>query len=316
MNRKVLLCDGRKTVAGGCIIATLLVLVLFPSPSAASTWTNILGDGNWNDGLNWGGGDFTGGPGAVPDQAGSIGAAVGAVPLTINQSGLTALYMIVNNQVDITGGDLVYTGDGLWGSGIGGGSGGDPDPDDPDDPDDPVVLGMATVNQTGGTLTQTGGGAGFLVGHNRPAEYNISGGSIVVQETSPGLFVDFAYPAVGSSSDPSVLNVSGDAVVDVFGPRLGIGPQGTLNVTGNGRVIWRNHSVADLDGDITFENFPEPDNGPRPVIDPTGVLNARAIQVGPDVHLVAVPEPTTVWLGMTGLVALFSTVARARRPRQ
>ena len=193
--------------------------------------------------------------------------------------------------VDITGGDLVYTGDGLWGSGIAGASTGDPDPGA-----DPPVLGSATINQTGGTITQTGGGAGFLVGHNRPATYNISDGTVIVQDTAPGLIVDFFYEEVGSSSDPSELNISGNGLVDIQGPRFAIGPQGTLNITGNGKLIWRNHTVDDLAGTITFENFPDGANGPRPVIDPTGVLNARAIQVGDDVHLVAVPEPAGILL--------------------
>ena len=285
----VLVCDVKKIVARACLAATLLGLARLQAPSEASTWTNILGDGDWTNGLNWGGGDFTGGPGAAPDQAWSTGAAVGDVPFTFNQAGSTSLYMIVNNVVDIIGGDLVYTGDGLWGSGIGGASLGDPDPDN-------GVFGQATINQTGGTLTQTGGGAGFLVGHNRPATYNISGGSVIVEAGSPGLVVDFAYAEVGSQSEPSVLNVSGDAVIDIHGPRFGIGPQGTVNVTENGVIIWRNHVVADLDGTITYDTFPEPANEPRPVIDPTGVLNARAIQVGPDVHLVVVPEPSGMLL--------------------
>lgn len=285
----------RKLRLPSAIIAAALVATTLLSTSQGSTWTNLLADGDWNNGLNWGGGDFTGGPGAVPTQAGSVGVGVGAVPLTINQAGLTSLYMIVNNQVNITGGDLTYTGDGLWGSGIGGGSGG---------------VGMATVNQTGGTLRQTGGGAGFLIGHNRPATYNISGGSIVVGPDGQSLIVDFFYPAVGSSSDPSVLNISGNGLVDVQAPRFALGPQATLNITGSGKLIWRNHTVADLAGTITFDGFPAPDNGPRPVIDPTAVFNARAIQVGPDVHLVPVPEPTGIFLAA---IAALAVAAGSRR---
>lgn len=277
------------------IIAAALVATTLLSTSQASTWTNLLADGDWNNGLNWGGGDFTGGPGAVPTQAGSVGAAVGAAPLTINQAGLTSLYMIVNNQVNITGGDLTYTGDGLWGSAIGGAGGG---------------VGMATVNQTGGTVTQTGGGAGFLVGHNRPGTYNISAGSVVVQPGAPGLIVDFDL--LSTPSTASVLNISGNGLVDVQAERFRLGPMGTLNITGNGKLIWRNRTLADLAGTIAYPGFPAGSNEPRPVIEPTAVLNARAIQVGPDVHLVPVPEPTGIFLA--AIVAL-AAVATSRRHR-
>jgi len=283
-------------------MAALLTGCLLTSTAVASTWTNLAANGDWNDPLNWGAGDFTGGVGVIPDQAGSIGVSVGAVPLTINQSGLSSLYMIINGEVDITGGDLVYTGDGLWGSGISDGAGGgDPDPDG-----DPAVLGSATVNQTGGTITQTGGGAGFLVGHNRAATYNISGGSVIVEETGQALMVDWTVD--GTVSTPSVLNISGDGVVDVHA-RFAIGPQGAVNISDNGVLIWRNHMVADLGGTIAWEHLGEPSNAPVPVRAPGGILSARAIQVGPDVHLLAVPEPAgIVLLAIAGI-----TLAARRR---
>jgi hypothetical protein len=290
------------------MIATLLTGCLMTSAVVASTWTNVNSNDDWNDLLNWGAGDFTGGVGVIPDQAGSVGVAVGAVPLTISQSGLNSLYMIVNNQVDITGGDLVYTGDGLWGSGIGAAGGGDPDPDV-----DPPMLGSATINQTGGTLTQTGGGAGFLVGHNRSATYNISGGTVIVEAGAPGLIVDFAYPEVGSSSNPSELNISGNGVVDIWGPRFALGPQGTLNITDDGLLIWRDHTLVDLAGTITYDAFPEGANGPRPVLDPGSVLNARALQVGPDVFLVAVPDVIPEPAGIVLLAIAGMTLVARRR---
>lgn len=256
------------------LFAVALVGLARGDRAAASTWTNGAGDNNWNNTANWGGGDFSGGAGIVPSTAGGIGAAVGAVPLTINQAGLTAQYMIVNNAVNITGGDFTYVGDGLWGSSIGGGAGG---------------IGMATITQTAGTVTQTGGGAGFLIGHNLPTTYSISGGSVVVQSTTPSLSVDWTID--GTASTPSSLNISGNGVVDVQAERLHIGPQGDLNVTGNGKLIWRNHVVADVFSTLSGGNFEG-----APVLHPgTGAqrtINSMPIQVGSDVHFV--PGTTVV----------------------
>ena len=44
-----------------------------------------------------------------------------------------------------------------------------------------------TVTHTGGSLTQDGGGAGLLVGHNAVGTYNISGGNLLVTGSAPNL---------------------------------------------------------------------------------------------------------------------------------
>ena len=272
-----MLCRCPSAAVAGCVAMLLLGVT---APSGASTWTNADADDDWNNPNNWGGGDFTGGPGVVPTQGGNIGAAIGAAPLEINQAGLTSLYLIVNNQVDITGGDLIYTGDGLLGSDLGGGAGG---------------VGMATINQTGGTITQTGGGSGFLVGHSLSADYSISGGSVVVQNTAPSLSVDWTLD--GTASAASSLNISGTGVVDVQADNLHFGPASTLNITDDGVLIWRNKTVADISLPLSGGVF----DG-VPVIDPSATINARVIQVGNDVHFVVVPEPAA--LSLCGLAAV------------
>jgi hypothetical protein len=267
----------------GRVTLCLMLLLTFFSRATASTWLNTAADDDWNNTANWGGGDFTGGAGVVPTQAGNVGVAVRTAPLTLNQSGLTSLYMIVNGPVNVLGGDLVYTGDGLWGSAIGGAAGGS----------------GAVINQSGGTITQTGGGAGFLIGHNVGATYTMTGGSLIVQAGAPSLTIDWVHD--GTVSAPSTLNIGGNAVVDVASEFL-MGPQGTLNVTDDGLLIWRNRTLADLAGNSVIGN------GPR--LNPSANFNARAIQVGQDVHFVRVPEPAGILLMA---MALFGVVVARQR---
>jgi hypothetical protein len=122
------------------------------------------------------------------------------------------------------------------------------------------------------------------------------------------LIVDFDFLDIASK--PSVLNISGNGLVDVQAAGFRLGPMGTLNITDNGKLIWRNKSLADLNGTIVFPGFPAGSNEPRPVLAEGSILNARAIQVGPDVHLVPVPEPTGIWLA---IVAVLTATADMRR---
>ena len=262
------MCKSKIKIRCKIIVLSVLVLTLGMGVSTthASTWTNATGDDDWFNPDNWGGGDMTGGPGEVPDVTRSNGCFVGPVPLNFNSVGATSMYMIANNEVTISGGDLTYTGDGLWGCDFGDG------------------LGYCRATQTGGTVTQTGGGAGFLIGHNlgdanNPSTYSISGGQLITERGCTSLTIDFLHD--GNPSNMAELNISGDAVVDVRGILgLVMGPQGTLNVSGGGRLIWRDHTLEDLEGDIDFLTY----SGPR--IDPNAVINALAIQVGEDVHFI------------------------------
>jgi hypothetical protein len=125
------------------------------------------------------------------------------------------------------------------------------------------------------------------------------------------LIVDFDFLDIASK--PSVLNISGNGLVDVQAGGFRLGPMGTLNITDNGKLIWRNKSLADLNGTIVLPGFPEGSNEPRPVLAEGSILNARAIQVGPDVHFVRVPEPNGIWLATLGVLA--ATVDMRRRGR-
>lgn len=263
----------RKMVCVVCFVVLTLGLGL--STTYASLWTNADGDDNWLNPNNWGDGDFTGEAGVLPDDEFGVGAMFGsAATLYFNQVvDMPSEYMIVSGpSVNILGGDLTYFGDGLWGY-FNGTSGAD-------------VNDIADVNQTGGIVTQTGGGAGFLIGHNRGCNYKISAGMIHCLETCPSLCVDFDFPKFGVNSKPSSLTISGNAVVDVESPSLHFGANATLNVLENGMLIWRDHTLLDLEGEITIN--PGVDST-GPVIDPNAVINADVLQVGPDVFFIAQP---------------------------
>ena len=248
------------------LIAVVLGIVLFPDKSFASAYLGggVLND--WTDVNNWGAGDFTGGAGIVPSQAGNVGSAFGDVDFTFGEAApVDSLYLIVGssagNTFTMASGQLTYTGDGLLGTTLS------------------VATGDADIDHTGGTLIQTGGGAGFLVGHNAGADYSISGGTVDVQATSPSLSVDWTLD--GTASAASSLNISGSGIVDVSAPNLHFGPQATLNVAGSGVLIWRNHTIADVFGTLSGGTFEG-----APVIDPGATINASVTQVGSDVHFV------------------------------
>ena len=237
---------------------------LMASPAMASNYTGNGADAaDWFDAGNWETADAGGtGPG-VPSQSGGIGAVFNSgTPYTITAAGTTSAdsqFLVVGgaDALTVTGGDLTYTGDGLIGTTAFG------------------LPGATNVTQTGGSIIQQGGGAGLLIGHNAPAAWDISGGSILVEATSPRLQIDWLDGAPGSE-----LNISGTGLVDLeLGFVLGAG--GTLNVSDSGVLIWRNSTLADVAG-------------------LGGTVNALATEVGPDVHFTAIPEPSTiVLLGMT-----------------
>ena len=256
-------------------LAAVLSLGIVPSVFG-SAWVGGGFPNVWGDPANWGAGDFTGGAGIVPSQAGNVGSAFGDVDFTFGEAApVDSLYLIVGssagNTFTMASGQLTYTGDGLLGTTLS------------------VATGDADIDHTGGTLIQTGGGAGFLVGHNAGADYSISGGSVVVQSGAPSLTVNFT--GGGGADVASSLNISGTGVVDVD-TDLVINANGTLNVTDSGVLIWRNHVVADVSG----ANF-------------LGTINAAVTQVENDVHF-TVPEPTSFVMLALGIIGLAGVVRR------
>ncbi len=246
-------------------VTSLLMILVISSSVIGSAYVGGGVLNSWTDVNNWGGGDFTGGAGIVPSQAGNVGSAFGDIDFTFGEAApVDSLYLVVGssagNTFTMASGQLTYTGDGLIGTTLS------------------VATGAATIVHTGGTLIQTGGGAGFLVGHNSAANYSISGGSVMVQSGAPTLTIDF--PDGGAASS---LNISGTGTVDVD-TDLVINVNGTLNVTDDGVLIWRNHVVADVGG----ANF-------------GGTINATISQVGNDVHFTVIPEPSTLVMFGLGL---------------
>ena len=263
----------KKMICSICFV--VLTLGMCVSTTHASLWINADGDDDWWNPNNWGGPAWTGGPGVLPDDDFTVGAIIaGAAVLNFNQVvDLPSEFLVVSGpSLNIMGGSLTYFGDGLYGIFSGAAD----------------VNAPAEVNQTGGILTQTGGGAGFLIGHNRGCDYYISGGMIHCWETCPSLCVDFDFPAFGVTSKPSSLTISGNSVVDVESPSLHFGANATLNVLENGMLIWRDHTILDLLGEVTIS--PAVDST-GPVIDPNAVINAQILQLGPDVVFIAPPEP-------------------------
>ena len=238
-----------------CRIQTVAVAVLIlalggAASVCAATWNNSQADGDINNAANWGG--------TIP--SGTEGAVVGpTTPLAINQvftngTDNRAAYLVTGaaGLTIAAGGSFIYTGDGLLGStGFGAG-------------------GASTITHTGGTLTQDGGGAGCLIGHNAVGTYNISGGNLNVVSNCPALQIDHS-----GGSDGSSLNISGTGRVDVGdGVDLVINAGGTLTVTGDGLLVWHNRTVDQA----LF----------------AGSLSAQITQVGSNVHFTApvtAPEP-------------------------
>ncbi len=234
-------------------LAMIVSIIFTSSASAVTRWRNTLADGDINNAANWDAG--------LPSDADGLGIVVDTVPLVLNQAFMNGgdndseFFVAGTPGVTIEAGtSLRYFGDGLFGTSILG------------------VGGATVVNQTGGSLIQDGGGAGLLISHNADAEWNISGGSIIVETTSPSLTID--HPAGGSQN--GVLNISGTGLVDVES-NFALGPAGTLNVSDSGMLIWRNRTLADVTG-------------------LGGTINAIASEVGSDVHFLAIPEPTTLVL--------------------
>lgn len=218
---------------------------------SAATWDNSVGDNNINNAANWGG--------TFPNDASGEGAVVTATPLVINQAfnngGDNRSEYLVAGTGGITieaGGELTYFGDGLLGTTAF------------------SAGGACTITHTGGTLTQDGGGAGCLIGHNSVGTYNISGGNLYVLPTAPTLTISHSGGSNGSS-----LNISGTGLVEVeTGVNLVVNAGGTLNVTGGGLLIWHGRTVGvDSPG--------------------AGTILAQATQVGSDIHFTALP-PITV----------------------
>ncbi len=233
-----------------------LILALGGAASVrAATWNNSQADGDINNAANWGG--------TFPSDATGEGAIVGATPLVINQvfnngGDNRSQYLItgVGGMTVAAGGSFTYLGDGLLGSTAGGAGGG-----------------ASTITHTGGTLTQDGGGAGCLIGHNAVGTYNISGGNLYVLPTlgCPSLTIRHS-----AGSDGSSLNISGTGQVDVeAGVALVVNAGGTLNVTGDGLLVWHDRTVAET---AAFASR----------------VNGQIIQVGSDVHFRA-----TTWTGPT-----------------
>lgn len=137
----------------------------------------------WNNSANWSGG--------VPNDAGGIGASIGAAPMNFSAVGANAEFLTVGGAggLSIQGGDLIYNGDGLIGTTA-------------------FTNGAGVVNQSAGTITQYGGGAGLLIGHNLPGEWNLSGGTLNVRVNTI-----IGHSAGSSNSklsvtDTGVLNVN------------------------------------------------------------------------------------------------------------
>ena len=239
------------------LVAGLILALTGVASVRAATWNNSQADGDINNAANWGG--------TFPSDATGEGAIVGATPLVINQvfsngGDNRSQYLItgVGGMTVAAGGSFTYLGDGLLGSTVGGAGGG-----------------ASTITHTGGTLTQDGGGAGCLIGHNRVGTYNISGGNLYVQGAAPTLTVDFndSGPA-DPDADGSSLNISGTGRVDVeTDVDLVVNAGGTLNVTGDGLLVWHDRTVGvDSPG--------------------AGTINALATQVGSDIHYMAFPPIT------------------------
>lgn len=243
-------------------LAALACLILVTGSnqahSATTTWTNGLADGDINKAGNWSAG--------LPSDAANRGALVTTTALVIDKAFNNAgdnrseFLIIGSGGLSITtGASFTYLGDGLLGTTY-------------------LGAGAGTITQTGGTLIQDGGGAGFLVGHSAVGTYNISGGNLYVQGVAPTLTINFG--ASGSS-----LNISGSGIVDVgSATNLVVKSGGTLDVTGDGLLIWRNRTLDQA----VFG----------------GTVNASITQVGNDLHFTAIPEPHAALLGGLGLLAL------------
>jgi len=262
----------RQSLFVAALTVTLASIFLSSSAALAATYTGTGADpADWFDAGNWDGG--------VPSQSGGNGAVFSSgTPYAMTAAGTTgadSLFLVVGgpDTLTIQGGDLTYTGDGLFGTTVFG------------------VGGDTNLTQTGGTIIQQGGGAGLLIGHNAASRWDISGGQLEVQATAPSLTVDWTLD--GSASAASSLNISGTGVVDVAS-RVHFGRQSALNVTGNGVLIWRDHTVADVFGTLSGAAFEG-----VPVFDAGATINGEPTQVGTDVHFV----PGSLGATYTGLGA-------------
>lgn len=107
----------------------------------------------------------------------------------------------------------------------------------------------------------------MLIGHTQLGTYNISGGNINVLEGATSLTIDYN---LNTSTVGSSLNISGSGRVDVAaGVNLVIKSGGTLNVTGNGLLVWHERSLSEA----VF----------------AGTVNATITQVGDDLYFAAIP---------------------------
>jgi hypothetical protein len=106
----------------------------------------------------------------------------------------------------------------------------------------------------------------MLIGHDAVGTYNISGGNLMVSGAT--LTIDY-----DGGSDGSSLNISGTGRVDVeAGVNLVVNAGGTLNVTGEGLLVWHDRTLTD------------------PVyLALAGTVNANVAEVGSDLHFTASP---------------------------
>lgn len=252
-------------------IVALAIAVMATGASASTVWNNSLADGDINNGANWSAG--------LPSDAAGRGVIVTSTPLTIDQvfanGGDDRSEFFISGSGGTTiaaGGDMTYLGDGLFGTTIA------------------SAGGATVVTHTGGTLTQDGGGAGLLVGHNAVGTYNISGGNLLVTGSAPTLTIDFDGTGAAAANGSS-MTISGTGQVDVeTGVGLVINSGGTLTVLDGGLLVWHDRLVSEA----VF----------------AGTVNAIIKQVGSDVHFVAIPTPAAL---PAGLALLGLAAARRRR---
>jgi hypothetical protein len=183
-----------------------------------------------------------------------IGASVNAAnPMSFSAVGANAEFLTVGGggTLGIVGGDLIYNGDGLIGTTVLGGG-----------------AGTGVVNQSAGTITQYGGGAGLLVGHNQPGQWNLSAGTLNVRVNTwighsagsggsamsvsgtgvyNATFASGAQSLVIGNAAAGTFRYSGGAGSSVTVKsdlRVGLGAAGTLELEGSGGVFNQGNNLT------------------------------------------------------------------------
>lgn len=225
--------------------AVLVALHGMSDSATAGRWNGPLtaDTAAWNTGGNW----VNENAGVVPSDAGNVGATIRAAnPMDFSAVGATAEYLTVSGSLTFSGGDLTYNGDGLIGTTV-------------------FTAGNGVVTQTGGAVLQTGGGAGLLIGHNQPGQWDISGGTL--QSNTPlvlgwdpggtgqllisgtGAVTSGNQTVVGRNASSSITQTGGSLTANTNNFLLGNGAQGTYTQTGgtfdlNSSMVIGNAGVA------------------------------------------------------------------------